>query len=78
MKVQAGRAGRRGWDRGGRFLIPLVVVMGITSLFPALYSLYMSLFDWNWGSRFNFVGLANRVCAEIGLPQRDSSGWPIT
>lgn len=59
MSVQAGRAGRRGWDRGGRFLIPLVVVMGITSLFPALYSLYMSLFDWNWGSRFNFVGLAN-------------------
>jgi multiple sugar transport system permease protein len=53
------RSARRGWDRGGRFLIPLVIVMGITSLFPALYSLYMSFFDWNWGHRFNFVGLTN-------------------
>jgi multiple sugar transport system permease protein len=53
------RLQRRGWDRGGRFLIPLVIVMAITSLFPALYSLYMSFFDWNWGHRFNFVGVAN-------------------
>jgi len=35
--------------------------MGITSLFPTLYSLYMSVFDWNWGFRFNFVGLSNYV-----------------
>jgi len=53
------RSARRGWDRGGRFLIPLVGVMAITSLFPALYSFYMSFFDWNWGQRFNFVGLTN-------------------
>ncbi len=33
--------------------------MGITSLFPTLYSVYMSFFDWNWGERFNFVGLGN-------------------
>jgi len=53
---------RRGrTDRGGRFLIPLVIVMGLTSIYPALYSVYMSLFDWNWGQRFNFVGLANYI-----------------
>ena len=46
-------------DRGTRFLIPLLVVLGLTSLYPTFYSLYMSLFDWNWGQRFNFVGLAN-------------------
>ena len=46
-------------DRGGRFLVPLVVIMGITSLFPTIYSIYMSFFDWNWGERFNFVGIAN-------------------
>lgn len=46
-------------DRGTRFLIPLVVILGVTSLYPTLYSLYMSLFDWNWGSQFNFVGLEN-------------------
>ena len=48
-------------DRGTRFLIPLLVVLGLTSLYPTFYSLYMSLFDWNWGQRFNFVGLDNYV-----------------
>jgi len=45
--------------RGGRFVVPLVLVLGLTSLYPTLYSLYMSLFDWNWGQRFNYVGLTN-------------------
>jgi len=48
-------------DRGTRFLIPLVVVLGLTSLYPIVFSLYMSLFDWNWGLRFNFVGLENYI-----------------
>jgi multiple sugar transport system permease protein len=52
------RAGQRA-DRGTRFLIPLVVILGLTSLYPTFYSLYMSFFDWNWGQRFNFVGVAN-------------------
>ena len=46
-------------DRGTRFLIPLLVVLGLTSLYPTLYSLYMSFFDWNWGKQFSFVGLSN-------------------
>jgi multiple sugar transport system permease protein len=46
-------------DRGTRFLIPLVVILGLTSLYPTFYSLYMSVFDWNWGKQFNFVGLEN-------------------
>jgi multiple sugar transport system permease protein len=50
---------RRRPERGGRFVVPLVLVLGLTSLYPTLYSLYMSLFDWNWGQRFNFVGLQN-------------------
>jgi len=36
-----------------------MAVLGITSVYPTLYSLYMSVFDWNWGQRFNFVGLDN-------------------
>jgi multiple sugar transport system permease protein len=48
-------------DRGGRYLLPLLVVMGLTSLYPAAYSIYMSFFDWDWGQRFNFVGLQNYV-----------------
>jgi len=48
-------------DRGGRFLIPLVVVLGLISIYPTLYSLYMSFFDWNWGERFNFVAVSNYI-----------------
>lgn len=53
------RRGIRRGDRGGRFLVALVIVMGLTSIYPSVYSVYMSFFDWNWGERFNFVGLAN-------------------
>ncbi len=55
-------------DRGTRFLIPLVVIMGLTSLYPTLYSLYMSFFDWNWGTQFNFVGLDNYL--ELAASER--------
>ena len=48
-------------DRGGRFLIPLVVILGLISIYPTLYSLYMSFFDWNWGERFNYVGVSNYI-----------------
>jgi multiple sugar transport system permease protein len=48
-------------DRGGRFLIPLVAVLGLTSIYPTVYSVYMSFFDWNWGHRFNFVGFDNYI-----------------
>ena len=44
-----------------RFLVPAIVILGLTSVYPTLYSIYMSFFDWNWGQRFNFVGLANYV-----------------
>ena len=36
-------------------------MLGLTSLYPTLYSIYMSFFDWNWGQRFNFVGLDNYI-----------------
>lgn len=48
---------RRG--RGTWFYAPAVVLLGLTSIYPTAYSLYMSFFDWNWGQRLNFVGLAN-------------------
>ena len=48
-----------GPDRGSRFLIPLVVVLGLISLYPTLYSVYMSFFDWDWGLDYAFIGLDN-------------------
>ena len=61
MTAIAGVSARSRSDRGGRFLVPLVAVMALTSIYPAVYSLIYSLFDWNWGQRLNFVGLANYV-----------------
>jgi multiple sugar transport system permease protein len=49
----------KGTRQGLSYLLPLVIVLGFVSVFPTVYSLFMSLFDWNWGTRFNFVGLAN-------------------
>src|SRR2546426_12364514 len=61
MTAIAGVSARSRSDRGGRFLVPLVAVMALTSIYPAVYSLILSLFDWNWGQRLNFVGVANYV-----------------
>ena len=55
-------------DRGTRFLIPLIVVLGLTSLYPTLYSVYMSFFDWNWGTQFSFIGLDNYI--ELATSER--------
>jgi multiple sugar transport system permease protein len=43
------------------FLLPALLVLGLTSLYPVLYSLVLSFFDWNWGTRLNFVGWRNYV-----------------
>jgi len=51
---------RRGMrERPYGYLLPMVLVLGLVSIYPVLYSVFMSLYDWNWGKRFNFVGLAN-------------------
>lgn len=37
----------------------MLVVLGATSLYPFVYALVISLFDWNWGRSMSFVGLRN-------------------
>lgn len=58
MTVLRRPAGRRA-DRGSRFLVPALLILGLTSVYPMVYSIYMSFFDWDWGQRFNFVALDN-------------------
>ena len=41
------------------FLAPTVLVLAMTSVYPLVYALVISLFDWNWGRDLSFVGLAN-------------------
>jgi multiple sugar transport system permease protein len=43
------------------YLAPLVLIMALTSLVPVVYALYLSFFNWNWGSRFSFIGFDNYV-----------------
>jgi len=41
------------------FIAPAVGVLAITSLYPIVYSVVLSFFDWDWGADMAFVGLAN-------------------
>jgi multiple sugar transport system permease protein len=41
------------------FLAPAIFILGVTSLYPVVYSVILSLFNWNWGNRMDFVGLQN-------------------
>ena len=40
-------------------MLPALLVLGAVTLYPFFYSLLMSLFNWNWGTRMDFVGLSN-------------------
>ncbi|MEP7085632.1 MAG: sugar ABC transporter permease [Betaproteobacteria bacterium] len=41
------------------FIIPALVVIGAVIIFPWLFTVYMSAFDWKIGSAAHFVGLDN-------------------
>jgi multiple sugar transport system permease protein len=43
------------------FIAPALVVIGAVIIFPWLFTVWMSLFDWTIGSVAHFVGLANYV-----------------
>ena len=42
-------------------IAPAVLVLAITSLYPAVYSIALSFYNWNWGVRFDFIGLGNYI-----------------
>jgi multiple sugar transport system permease protein len=44
---------------GWLLLAPMLAVLGFTSIYPFVYALVISLFDWNWGLTMSFVGLRN-------------------
>jgi len=60
--TQAATRGRSSYRRRGayiRFALPALLVVGAVIVFPWLYTLYMSLHDWQVGSPRVFVGLSN-------------------
>lgn len=44
---------------GYYFILPSVIILGFTSVYPALYSFILSFYNWNWGTQKDFVGLSN-------------------
>jgi multiple sugar transport system permease protein len=59
--------------RSGYFYIaPALLILGFTSVYPVVYSMVMSLFDWDWGLRSNFVGLNNYI-----FYLRDPNFWKV-
>ena len=44
---------------GYYFILPSIIVLGFTSVYPALYSFILSFYNWNWGTQQDFVGLSN-------------------
>ncbi|MDH3675376.1 MAG: sugar ABC transporter permease [Anaerolineae bacterium] len=41
------------------FIGPALIILVITSVYPVVYSLVLSTFDWKWGTDMDFVGLRN-------------------
>lgn len=54
------------------FVLPCLLVLAITSLYPVGFGLVISLTNWNWGNQLDFVGLANY--AEL---LGDSEFWTV-
>lgn len=46
-------------ERPAFFLLPCLAALAVVSLYPAFAAVFLSLFDYNWGQRFDFVGLGN-------------------
>lgn len=64
MKAESHRrpraeSSRRPIPEGYLFVAPAVILLAFTSLYPTVYTLVLSLFDWKWGQERSFVGLAN-------------------
>jgi multiple sugar transport system permease protein len=43
------------------FIVPALAVVGAVIVFPWLFTVYMSVFDWKIGTTAHFVGLANYI-----------------
>jgi ABC-type sugar transport system permease subunit len=66
----AGRTRRRTWSRYGfwetatpyLFVAPVLVIVGVFTYWPLIYSIYLSFFDWNFVSPVKqFVGFDNFI-----------------
>ena len=43
------------------YLLPSILILAFTSLYPICYSIYYSFFNWRWGNEKDFVGISNYI-----------------
>ncbi|MEN6392569.1 MAG: sugar ABC transporter permease [Anaerolineaceae bacterium] len=48
-------------NSGYLYIGPALLILGFTSIYPVIYSMVMSLFDWNWGLQLDFVWFDNYI-----------------
>jgi multiple sugar transport system permease protein len=46
---------------GYYFLIPSIILLAFTSIYPLFYSFINSFYNWNWGEQRDYVGLENYI-----------------
>ena len=46
---------------GYYFLIPSILLLAFTSIYPLFYSVINSFYNWNWGEQRDYVGLENYI-----------------
>ena len=46
---------------GYYFLIPSILLLAFTSIYPLFYSFINTFYNWNWGEQRDFVGLQNYI-----------------
>ena len=46
---------------GYYFLIPSILLLAFTSIYPLFYSFINTFYNWNWGEQRDFVGLENYI-----------------
>ncbi|MDD5468778.1 MAG: sugar ABC transporter permease [Anaerolineales bacterium] len=46
---------------GYLFIGPALLVLGLTSIYPVVYSTVMSFFDWEWGGDISFIWFGNYI-----------------
>jgi len=43
------------------YVLPAIITLGLISIYPIIYSVFMSFFNWDWGNRMDFVGFDNYI-----------------
>lgn len=61
MTSQIAARREAGGTRKYAFILPLLLVLAASGIVPTVYALIVSLYDWNWGTQFQFAGLDNYV-----------------